>query len=259
MNKILKTSICFILIFLLGNISVLLGQNEKSSLRGIVRSDSTELENVHIINLSSGIGTISNENGEFRIPIQLNDTIAVSSIQYHTIGLVVNDLILNDPYIELVLIPKIIELTEIELKGHELKGVIYLDSKQLSDSLSVIAARALDFSDLGLSDPQRANYVVPKANLLNLVELIKTNKALSREEKAQYQKAIEQAPEQIAKDLGSSFFNDELGIPQSYVEDFILSCESNNIIELQLEGRKIEVIDILIREAPNYRRKNQLE
>ena len=254
----LRIKVCCFLFFLIGNLSVLFAQDEQVNLRGVVRNDSIQLENVHIINLSSGIGTISDKDGEFLMPIKLNDTIAVSSLQYHTIGLVVNELILNDPFIEFVLIPKVIELTEIMLRGHELKGVIYLDSKQLSDTLSVIAARALDFSDLGLSDPERVNYVVPKANLLNLIDLIKTNKALSREEKAQYQAAVDEAPAKIAEELGDEFFTYELKIPQSSIEVFILSCESKNIIELFLEGRKIEVIDILIKEAPNYRRKNQL-
>ena len=81
---------------------------------------------------------------------------------------------------------------------------------------------------------------------------------MSREEKAQYQEAIDEAPAKIAQELSDEFFTDELKIPLSSIEDFILSCESKNIIELFLEGRKIEVIDILIKEAPKYRQKNQL-
>ena len=58
-------------------------QDDRIILNGIIFSDSLAIDNVHIINKSSIEGTISDQNGAFTIPVQLNDTLMFSGLQYY--------------------------------------------------------------------------------------------------------------------------------------------------------------------------------
>jgi len=57
---------------------------------GIVKSDSVRLADIHILNLTSRKGTISNAEGEFAVTVSPNDTLIFSGIQFYTLGLVVD-------------------------------------------------------------------------------------------------------------------------------------------------------------------------
>ena len=45
-----------------------------------------------------------------------------------------------------------------------------------------------------------------------------------------------------------------MGIPKGHIDEFIRFCQKTNMIDLYVEGRIMEVIDIMIKEKDNYRR-----
>lgn len=223
-------------------------------LAGIVKSDSVRLADIHILNLSSRKGTISNAAGEFAIRVSPNDTLVFSGIQFHTLGMIVDKKLLERRILNIELIPKIEELTEVELKGHDLDGLFYIDTKRMRDSLPLVADETVDFSDQGFDDPTSSNYVVPAANILNLVSKIGKKKRLENRKEANIIQQKREAPANIRKDLGDEVFMQQLGIPKLHIEPFIRYCQKKNILDLYVEGRMIEVIDILVKENKNYRR-----
>lgn len=223
-------------------------------LAGIVKSDSVRLADIHILNLSSRKGTISNAAGEFAIRVSPNDTLVFSGIQFHTLGMIVDKKLLERRILNIELIPKIEELTEVELKGHDLDGLFYIDTKRMRDSLPLVADETVDFSDQGFDDPTSSNYVVPAANILNLVSKIGKKKRLENRKEANIIQQKREAPANIRKDLGDEVFMQQLGIPKLHIEPFIRYCQKKNILDLYVEGRMMEVIDILVKENKNYRR-----
>ena len=78
---------------------IILGANciaqNNSILNGTVHSDKLTVKDVHIINLNSSIGTISNNNGQFKISAQVNDILLFSSIQYERIKITVTEQMLS--------------------------------------------------------------------------------------------------------------------------------------------------------------------
>jgi len=55
---------------------------EVISLRGKIVNDSIEDSYLHIMNLNMQRGTITDEHGAFHIPVRVNDTLFISSIQF---------------------------------------------------------------------------------------------------------------------------------------------------------------------------------
>ena len=235
-----------------------LSAQEPVLIDGFVQSDSMQLQDIHILNLSTRQGTISNLNGKFRITVSVNDTLIFSGIQFHTLGLIVDEKIVEERLLKIELKPKIEELTEIELKGHDLDGLFYIDTKRMRDSLPLVTDEAVDFSNQGYDDPTSSNYVVPSANLINLVSMIGKKKRNENKKEANLKDRKRQAPANMRKELGDDVFVQQMGIPKIHIEPFIRYCQKKDIIDLYVEGRLMEVIDILIKEKDNYRRERIL-
>ncbi|MBN2175938.1 MAG: carboxypeptidase-like regulatory domain-containing protein [Bacteroidales bacterium] len=109
--KIWTTTFC--ILFLLAIESF--GQNRiEAILEGKVTGiEKTPLENVHIINLTKGIGTISGNNGKFKIQIESYDTVLFSSVGFHSETYIVADLSKQKVSKEFVLLKDTIQLKEI--------------------------------------------------------------------------------------------------------------------------------------------------
>lgn len=247
-----------ILMILILAVSVNLYAQEEVLVAGLIQSDSVQLEDIHVLNLSTLQGTITNRYGEFRITVSVNDTLIFSGIQFHTLGLIVDKNTIKERILKIELRPKIEELSEIELKGHDLDGLFYIDTKRMRDSLPLVADEAVDFSNQGYNDPTSSNYVVPATNLLSLVSMIGKKKRKENKQEASLIQKKRQAPANIRKELGEDVFVNQMGIPKIHIEPFIRYCQKKNIIDLYVEGRLMEVIDILIKEKDNYRRERIL-
>lgn len=221
---------------------------------GIVQSDSVRLADIHILNLSTRKGTISNAVGEFGITVSPNDTLIFSGIQFHTLGLIVDKKVIERRILKIELVPRIEELSEIELKGHDLDGLFYIDTKRMRDSLPLVADEAVNFKNQGYNDPTSSNYVVPSANILSLVSLIGKKKREQNREEANILEQKRAAANNIRNDIGVDVFEQQLGIPSAHIEPFIRFCQKKDIINLYVDGKILQVIDILLEEKDNYRR-----
>jgi hypothetical protein len=232
---------------------------ERIAVAGRIQSDSIYLEDIHILNLSSKDGTISNAYGEFQILVALNDTLIFSGVQYHSLGIVVGKSVLETKVMNVRLLQKIQELDEIELKGHDLDGFFYIDTKRLKDSLSLVSDEAVDFSNQGYDDPSSGNYVVPSANILGLLTKIGAKQRKENQKEENYKSALKAAPDKIRSDLGDEFFAKYIGISETQIRQFIVFCQFKNVLDLYVEGRMMEVIDVMLKEKAAYRKKYKLD
>jgi hypothetical protein len=232
---------------------------ERIAVAGRIQSDSIYLEDIHILNLSTKDGTISNAYGEFQILVALNDTLIFSGVQYHSLGIVVGKSVLETKVMNVRLLQKIQELDEIELKGHDLDGFFYIDTKRLKDSLSLVSDEAVDFSNQGYDDPSSGNYVVPSANILGLLTKIGAKQRKENQKEENYKSALKAAPDKIRSDLGDEFFAKYIGISETQIRQFIVFCQFKNVLDLYVEGRMMEVIDVMLKEKAAYRKKYKLD
>ena len=246
--KNLKT----LLLILFFAASAKVAAQEPVMVAGIVQSDSLRLADIHILNLSTRKGTVSNVEGEFGITVSPNDTLIFSGIQFHTLGLIVDKKVIERRILKIELVLRIEELGEIELKGHDLDGLFYVDTKRMKDSLPIMGEEAVNFSNQGYDDPTSSNYVVPSANILSLVSLIGKKKREENRQEVSLLARKRAAATNIRNDIGVDVFEEQLGIPSAHIEPFIRFCQKKDIINLYVDGKIMEVIDILLEEKDNY-------
>jgi hypothetical protein len=271
----MKQLYLILLLFLSLNIYA---QNRSTILSGEVISDSLSVENIHIFNKTSKKGTISNQKGEFEIEVKLNDTLLFSGIQFYLFEINITQEILERKYIEIDLLQKINTLDEVELNTHNLFGNLTIDSKNFMDTLQKANSLALNFGDIDFSVPSKfvAKQLEPNklpdtnpttpigGDLLGLalfvfkpvikeVSKIGKNKRELKRKERNYQINSKEAPEKIREEFGDQFFISKLNIPIERIDAFIIYCKSKGIIDLFLQNKKIEMIDLFIKESKSFK------
>ncbi|MCM4155883.1 hypothetical protein DHD80_07680 [Gramella sp. AN32] len=99
---------------------------ERQIITGKIIVDSISREGIHVINLTSEIGTTTDKNGNFKIPVNLKDTLYFSSLQFENRNYVLQTEDLRRLYIEVRLEKKFNELEEVNIDNIKLSG--YLDN-----------------------------------------------------------------------------------------------------------------------------------
>ena len=106
-------------------------------------SSLSDVENIHVINSTAQAFTITDKNGEFKIPVRLHDTIVFSSIQYKLKEVIVTHRMLVNKAVLVKLDEQINELDEVFI-GKILTGDLFSDIKNTKGD------RPLNFFDVGI-------------------------------------------------------------------------------------------------------------
>jgi len=261
----MKTLLLILLI--LSSFSNIYCQNNRKTIKGKIISESVSIENIHIYNKNSSKGTISNAHGQFTIPVNVNDTIILSGIQYYIKEVLITDRHIKNKLITVELFQKINELDEVELKAHDLTGSLTSDANNLKDSISKVNPMALDFSmiDFRKTVIQEVDEIDRKKppDITHLVSpmgpgvkaSIGLKKLLTKEEKKLILLKKESGIiSEIRIFISEKYFTDSLKIPIEEIDYFLDHCKSKGIIDLFIKNKKIEVIDILIVESEIYKK-----
>lgn len=255
-------------------------QEQRVTISGRIMSDAQSKENIHILNKNSGKGTISIVNGDFSIAVKENDTLVFSGIQFYKKEVIIIKEFLNSRKIIVQLFQKINELDEVEIRAHNLSGNLVTDAKNVKDSISPVNPSALDFSMIDFSQPviyevdrtkppdptNLTNPNIPVGGdvigllsfvldpLIGEIRKIGKRKRRIKHENYLYKENTKETPNNIVNELGEHFFIEKLNIQRDKIDSFIEHCESKGILDLYIKGRKMEVIDILIKESKNYKK-----
>lgn len=127
----MKKIICLLVLFTVG-IGFSQDDNE-GELQGVVfnTSDETPLGNVHVLNLNQVIGTITNDDGQFRISARANDTLYLSYIGYKAVKVRVTNDMLKYQNTKIGLTELALALEEVVVRPYQLTGYLDIDSKNI--------------------------------------------------------------------------------------------------------------------------------
>lgn len=127
-------------VIVLVNYQSLLAQSVQ--IKGQIESEQ-ESENIHVINSTSQVFTISDKYGRFTILAKLKDTLVFSSVQHKKKEVIVNELILNSKTLIVKLEEQINTLDEVRL-GKVLTGDLLSDINNSETDVPI------NFYDLGI-------------------------------------------------------------------------------------------------------------
>ncbi|CAH8283849.1 carboxypeptidase-like protein [Mariniflexile fucanivorans] len=103
-----------------------------------------DIENIHVINKTAQVFTITNSNGEFKIKVSLHDSLSFSSVQHQPKTVVVDKNMILFKAVRITLNEKINELDEVVV-GKVLTGNL------LSDIRNIKGDAPINFYDVGIS------------------------------------------------------------------------------------------------------------
>ena len=130
----------FLVIFILLSFQTFLGQSVE--VFGKVQSN-LGVENIHVINKTAQVFTITNEKGEFKINVTLNDSLVFSSIQHKLKEIVISKDDISNRAILVKLDEQINELDEVTV-GKVLTGDLF------KDIASIEGNPPINFFDVGI-------------------------------------------------------------------------------------------------------------
>ena len=257
MNLKLTNLIVFIIITING-----FSQEKSRVLSGKITSSNSAVSNVHVFNLNSRLGTVSNDLGVYVIRVKENDTLLFSSLQHKRMKLKVIAVHLKNRIINVNLIPDVNVLDEVFL--NDLTGDLDFDIKNKPKDTIPEHSFKYDSSQLKqnlfsstyvqeesrpdarkMTDPTYGGGVGGSVSIPNfqLIAELKLKRELAQKKKF---------PEKIKKEFGIDYFTNNLNIPVEKINEFISFCEHRNIVKKYYSNKVLEVIKILKEESENF-------
>jgi len=211
-------------------------------------SNSGDKEGIHVYNNTYQSYTVTDEEGNFEIPVAVNDTIVFSGIQYELKTVLITKKHVDSAFLSVKLITKINELDEVYI-GYQLTGNLGVDAKNIKTIVPMEIALTDSFRGLGkyngvlTADGQSAiqtNDDGAGGNILGLVGMF-----IPKKDKVVFPNII---PLKYTRDFlvtyfGGDFFSGHLKIPKADEERFIQFTELDSIIVVSLRKRnKFELL-----------------
>jgi len=248
----------------------------RKNIRGVVVNDSIRLNNIHIINKNIKLGVATDKTGKFILPVKLNDTLIISSVQFEHKIIVIKKQDLNDDNVlSIKLQPQAVNLDEIEIFSHKMIGNLAIDGSKFKNN-TILKTNYLDFSRVDLdnlikndryknfeinnkamSTKTNSNYVSGGVDFLKVAKMLKGKKnhkfeISSKKERKKMLSDIIYTSKKIRTDVNDDFFTKTLEIPKDKINDFLFYAIDDRIVNLYNSNKKLEVIAYLIKLAPVY-------
>lgn len=234
---------------------------------GKIIVEGSDISGITIFNTSSNLGTITNENGEFKLSVTLNDNIEVSALQYQNISFKVNEAIIESKRMKLFLIEEINKLDEVIVFTKGLSGNLNTDledTQPFKPQLDALYFGVRNSKEYGFEKDYKTEVSnvtvdrqhVPMVNGLNIVNVVdQLLLPLFRSKAKDNKKAnVPEVPiDAIKYYFGSEFLVDNFKIPEHRVEDFIRYVESDNFdFSLLNYGKEMDFLELLNKKSIEF-------
>ncbi len=263
----MKLNLLFLLCLSLTFVSIAQDQN-RIEITGKIVVNSEDLENVTIYNASSNRGTLTDENGKFKIKVALFDVLEVHALQFQDFTVNVDQNIIDSKKATILMVEKVNKLDEILILPYDLTGDLSIDMESVRtfnpdlDAIyfGIADSTAFEFSDdykseivnIAAQDPNNIQYQLDGAALIQylLKPLFKT-----KQEKIQMrlneQKDISTSG---LRDYYSNYYIIEnFNIPEDDIGEFVTYVESHGLdYSLLKKGKELVFLEFLTEKSHEF-------
>ena len=230
-------------------------QDVDRKLRGRIVSitEKKPLQSAHVVNLNSVEGTITDSEGKFEVPAQVNDTVFISYIGYQSIKLKITNDLLKGNELEIAIHEKVVNIDEVTVKAHKLIGVLVVDAKNVpQDAYSRIHINGLPQA-YEIGNSYKRNYSSGLAAVFNPVDFWynkfgKKPKELNRLRKL---KEGDQMRSMMEQKFNREIMMDYLDMSRKELNDLLTECNySSRFIN---KASDLQIIEAVLECYENYR------
>lgn len=248
---------------------------ERVKVKGkITAPKSEDVEGVSIYNVSSQVGTVTSELGEFEIAVAENDRLAVSALQFATFTIVIDKGVIEIEKLGIYLNPVVNQLEEVIVRPYDLSGNIIVDVARIK---TANVATSIDLSyeklefEYEFSNDKYSSVAENKAeeayyngqnqyggNLIGMVGLLADLLVLKKKKTTITPSESVEERELIANNLRQRFSNSYLfetfNIENSNATDFIYFLEENGMrSEYLKEENEIILLEFMLQRSKEYK------
>ena len=264
-----RNSRVFFLIFL--TCSALSGQSYlNTQIEGQVRFEERGVPDVHIMNVTAGKTTISDEDGRFSIAVSLGDTLYFSAVQYQRKRLEVIMPVIESRFIYVNLEEFVNELDEVVVRPYNLSGDLGRDMKGM-DIGQVVSASTLGLPNANVKPLIQSERLLSEATMgpfhLGMITAVPFNPLINmitgrtkmlKKRVARDRKYLR--TEAVRNYYPDSIFVKRLGIPADRIDDFMYYCEVDEKFDsIVSTDDHIAILNLLLAKSRAYRENNQIE
>lgn len=231
---------------------ILAAQEEgRDLLRGTVLYRNSVVPNENVINTTAQLATITNERGEFTIPVKEGDELVFMAVNYQLQVIKVTADIIQNNRLVVEVTEKVTELDEVVVSPEDQEAFIRLSNEEFkgfdyeTDQTTEVVNIAEDMTTRGMQ------YGL---NFVNIFKLLASTVAGDRQQEAPPLK-VSEVLRQVYDD---SFFVQDLQIPQDQIDAFLLYCDSQLPPRTLLrKENEFELIDFLVTQSEAFRKIQQ--
>lgn len=211
--------------------------------------DSLSIANVHIINQNTNIGTISDDNGVFEIPVHIGDTLFFSHLKYQDKLIIITAKVIVNKNISIPLEEKTVVLKEMVLEKQ--RSIFYQDPEITTYKGPIVNAQKLNLPYANTFAKEDKSIIsFSSGAAISLDNLIGALNGSNRREKLLKEMALEDSElAKIRKHFTDDFFITDLKIKKLYINQFLNDCIDKNIIQVFKRDNKLDALKLLMKES----------
>lgn len=255
---------------------------ERELINGKIKSDSLEVENITIFNITSNIGSITDVDGKFSIRAREKDTLVIQGLAYKSTKYIIQKHDLDKEFLEIYLKTRINELNEIEVSPYTLTGVLEVDTEKIQTygfKVSLVDIKNLKSKDI--RETRVVNTALPTTLAATPVDFIaifgfigkgiksligSNDKKISASEKAFNEKRLREIQSKpfanhINEQFSNHFFVEQLQIRNEDIPLFLSYSETTTedlVVFLKPENH-LKLIEYLISKAEAFKKMQKEE
>ncbi|SDG62320.1 hypothetical protein [Psychroflexus sediminis] len=253
----------FILLFLIQNLTAQIDNRVFVAGEVIVPLDG-EASQIEIINQNSKQGTVTNEYGQFGIPVREGDRLRFESIQYQNFIVIIDENIINNRKFTVKINDEINTLDEVIVRPYDLEGNIEVDARKVKTNFYAAPEAETVINEYEGDQPYirsqtlTENYTTEQRFIkdgLNIANIFRA--ILSSKEVAEDHRLPKNVDVMVRKMYKDSFFKENLDIDEDRINEFIFFVEDQGLTKNMLQkGNELDLIGFLVEKSKEFKAKD---
>ncbi len=215
--------------------------DDRVILRGKVLYRNVNVPNENVINSTSEMATITNEDGEYSIRVKVGDELVFSALNYQIEVVKITEEILKNNRLVIDVKEKVTELEEVVVTPEDQERFLELQNKRFEEKFEYEIDRSSEVDNIALSQQERG-----MLNGLNFVGLFKALTKRRNREKVEERKPLK-ISDVMRQVYDDQFFMLDLKLPKDKIDAFLFYCDDKMQTQSLLKKEnEFELIDFLV-------------
>ena len=221
--------------------------DDRVILRGKVLYRNVNVPNEEVINTTSEMATITNDNGEYQIRVKAGDELVFLALNYQREIVKITEEILKRNRLVIEVKEKVTELEEVVVTPEDQERFLEMQSKKLEEKFEYETDRSSEVENIALSKQERG-----MRDGLNFVGLFKALLKATKKEKVEEREPLK-VSDVMRQVYDDEFFVVDLKLPQDKIDAFLYYCDTRMPAQSLLKKEnEFELIDFLVTHSKTF-------